>query len=199
MGELENIKTKECKSGAIGAAFAWYNPNMETPKFSSDPRIITDSKVKNWEEGVETEVFAKAMLDTLKSTLLGNGIELNQHSKILELGSGLGIFVNYLRKNGYDAVGVDARPRGEIKDSIVAARIEQLPFKNDSFDIIIANGVFDGYVYNQDQTLMVKEIGRVLKPAGIYAASENWKESTGYENYFNILSSNKLASVYRKK
>ena len=174
---------------------------METPKFSSDPRLDDTkySKVKNWEEGIEDESSADAMLYMLKSGLKENGIDLNQHSKILEVGSGLGIFTEYLRKNGYNAVGVDARPRGAVRDGIVAARIEQLPFQNNTFDIVLANGVFDTNVYEQDQTLMVQELGRILRVDGVYVSTGPWDPKNGYENYFEMLSSNRLISVYKKK
>ena len=61
-------------------------------------------------------------------------------------------------------------PRGSNNDSQVLARAEQLPFPNNSFDVITSRGMFDFRVYNQNPELMMNEIHRVLKKGGIYVA-----------------------------
>jgi len=172
---------------------------MEIPTLSQDPRREQNSPHRNWEEGVQTQESAEGMFYLLTTALTENKIEINSSTKILEIGSGLGVFIDYLRKNGYDATGVDARPRGKISEGIVAARIEQLPFSNETFNIVVANGVFDSGVYNQDQVLMIKEISRVLATGGVYIAPEKLKEATQYRTYLEEISSNRLASIYRKK
>ena len=53
--------------------------------------------------------------------------------------------------------------------SQVLARIEQLPFEDNKFSVVLSLGnVFDQLIYNQDHDLMMREIHRVLKPKGFY-------------------------------
>ena len=95
--------------------------------------------------------------------------------------------LNYLQKIGLDAVGLDARPRGEKVNNTVAGRAEQLPFRDDVFDLIHAHAVFDAGVYNQDQETMVKEIERVLKPEGIFYTMHGWKGPTWFNQHFDVV------------
>lgn len=105
-----------------------------------------------------------------KSALEKANIHLLAETKVLEIGSGTTEFLNYLRNEGVDAVGVDFRPRGTTSGVVVAARIEQLPFPNESFDAITSTAVFDAGVYDQDQKAMIAEIARVHKPEGAYVS-----------------------------
>ncbi|OGI73752.1 hypothetical protein A3D42_00820 [Candidatus Nomurabacteria bacterium RIFCSPHIGHO2_02_FULL_41_18] len=88
--------------------------------------------------------------------------------KILEIGSGNNIFFDYAKKQGVNIIGVDARPRG--KSPAVQALVERLPFADKSFDIVYSSQVFDSRGYNQDQTLMMREISRCLRQGGVYVA-----------------------------
>lgn len=80
---------------------------------SSDPRISRYDRVKNWEEGVESESFAEMYYETMREELEELGVTIPKDAKMLEIGSGSGVLLQYLQKIGLDAVGVDARPRGE--------------------------------------------------------------------------------------
>jgi ubiquinone/menaquinone biosynthesis C-methylase UbiE len=98
------------------------------------------------------------------------GVPLNKDTKVLEVGSGNAMHLNALRDHGVDVVGVDARPRGESGPQ-VAARVEQLPFQDEAFDVVVGIAVFDTDVYNQDQAMMFKDVARVLKKGGVFIAS----------------------------
>ena len=130
------------------------------------------------------------------------GVAIPTDAKILEIGSENNVFLQYLQKSGLDAVGVDAKPRGERTENIVRARIEQLPFPDETFGLIISNAVFDSDVYHQDQLAMVKEIARVLKHGGIYFGTLNYDKETPFGEFLEILSKSEGpigSSVYRKK
>lgn len=115
----------------------------------------------------EVEVF----YENTKDILLKHGLDITKKVKVLEIGSGNAILLNYFRNKGVDAVGVDARPRGG-GTSQVLARIEQLPFKDNQFDVVLSFGsVFDDSIYAQDQNMMMEEINRVLKSGGFYLDS----------------------------
>ncbi|MDP2655117.1 MAG: class I SAM-dependent methyltransferase [bacterium] len=169
---------------------------------SSDPRILHFGPIQDWEDGVGNERDAKLYFDALQSKLEGLGVAIPTDAKILEIGSGNNIFLQYLQKLGFDAVGVDARPRGEKTENVVGARIEQLPFPDETFGFVISNSVFDLGVYRQDQLAMVKEVARVLRHGGIYLATLNWDKETLFREHLEALSESSSrigSSVYRKK
>ena len=183
--------------------------NKEKPpdNFSGDVRKDTTEMMgakwaKGWEENIEDERMAETWLDAFEHRLGKLGIEIKD-SKVLEIGSGNSVFLNHLRKKGVDVIGVDARPRGKTEGlPVVAARIEQLPFPDETFGVVLSNAVFDDSVYNQDYYLMMEEICRVLKHGGVYAATLNRTEES-VEN-LKLISSPKdgfmdsLINIFRK-
>ena len=108
---------------------------------------------------------------SIKSHLERIGLFPSPNPKILELGSGNGIALEEMKKEGLDAVGVDLRPRSDKDVVQVAARIEQLPFADESFDLIYSSSVFDDDLYKQDQRAMLEECARVLKKGGLFVGS----------------------------
>jgi len=96
-------------------------------------------------------------------------------------------------------VGVDVKPRGDKKSFQIIARVEQLPFAEGSFDVVLSNAVFDKSVYTQYQDLMIGEIARVLKHGGIYLGNrENIRIDTlSPTDGFNLIS-NDSVTVYKK-
>ena len=108
---------------------------------------------------------------SLERRLAAWGIPLEPGKKVLEIGSATGIFLDQMREKGIDAVGIDARPRGKGGAPHAAARIEQLPFPDRSFDFVISSSVFDDIVYDQDQAGMLQEIRRVLQPGGVFVSN----------------------------
>lgn len=153
--------------------------------YSSDPRINKVSLVEDWEEAIENEKDASIFLFLMTHSLESHNIHLDVDAQVLEVGSGSGVLLDLLKKRGLSAIGVDARPRGEKSEGVVAARIEQLPFKDETFDLVLGAAVFDSHVYYQKQEEMVKEIIRVLKPGGVfYTALVN---DLDFSKYFEVL------------
>lgn len=169
-------------------------------KYSSDPRMWSGGPIKDWEDGIENAREAKLFFEFVIGKLEKYG-SLSKDTKILEIGSGNSILTKYLQDQGYDAVGLDARPRGEAKN-LVAGRIEQLPFPDETFGLILSFSVFDKGVYRQNQPAMVKEIARVLQKGGIYFGQGNWDEDTPFEQHLEVLEKGPFttdASFYRKQ
>ena len=55
------------------------------------------------------------------------------------------------------------------KSDHVSARIEQMPFTDNQFDLVLSVGnIFDDAIYDHDHNKMMREIHRVLKPKGLY-------------------------------
>ena len=149
-----------------------------TYNFLADVRKKGTEHINDWEESANDDHDAELMFDAFEKRLKNLGREL-KHSKVLEIGSGNNIFLSYLQKQGVDVVGTDVRPRGEIDGlPVTVARIERLPFPDETFDVVLSRFVFDTNVYNQNHRLMMEEISRVLKHGGIYASIGDYIEKS---------------------
>lgn len=96
----------------------------------------------------------------------------NSQKNILEIGSGKGGLTRYLSQLGHDVTGIDLDFQA-IKDGrkengdlpILLASGDTLPFKDQSFDIVIS---FDVFEHIPDSDKHLSEVARVLKPDGYY-------------------------------
>jgi SAM-dependent methyltransferase len=92
--------------------------------------------------------------------------------KILDAGCGTGANLKLLESYGH-AVGVDiseqaiafCRERGIPDDRVLQASVTELPFRNGHFDLAVSFDVICNIV---DDVGALSEIGRVLKPGGIF-------------------------------
>lgn len=93
------------------------------------------------------------------------------HSKVLDLGSGTGVWTMLLRKRGYHVVSLDISRASLIKcarsrrcSDPVQGDAVKLPFKDGYFDAVIAYGsVFNHIVKSEDA---FREVSRVLSNGG---------------------------------
>jgi len=88
---------------------------------------------------------------------------------LLEVSVGSGRLLARLAERGWDVAGVDAAPRmlelarGRAPGvRLEAARAEELPFEDESFDAVVAVGVLE---YG-DLEAALRELARVLRPGG---------------------------------
>lgn len=99
----------------------------------------------------------------------------NPQAKVLDFGCGSGTAVRLLRREGYDALGVDIRWPGADYGDIERADLPPgtlryydqggpLPFEDDTFDVIVSDQVLE-HVVPLEET--VAELERVLKPGGV--------------------------------
>lgn len=96
-------------------------------------------------------------------------------TRVLDLGCGDGLLTTALAERGARAAGIDidrsmlraatarAEPGGGQRARFVQGRIEQLPFPNTMFDIVVAITVF---CFVPDPTAAVREAACVLRPGG---------------------------------
>ena len=94
------------------------------------------------------------------------------HSRILEVGCGIGTIVNQLSQQGHQAFGSDiARTAVEYGRqkyagiNLCVESAEALGWNNNEFDIVLSFDVFE-HLFDVDKHL--QEVARVLKPGGYY-------------------------------
>ena len=100
---------------------------------------------------------------------------LRGDERVLDLGCGTCQWTIYLTGRGFEAHGIDIwsdyiqlgkneAKRREIHPPLVMGRTEQLPYRNDVFDIVLACSVLE---HVSDWKKTIAEVARVLKPGGV--------------------------------
>lgn len=100
--------------------------------------------------------------------------EISAGQRVLDLGCGAGAVVASLRRRGVDAVGVDyaqamvdvALAEYRLCEHVRRSDATDLPFETNSFDVVIANGVFHHLAVQEELVPALSEVRRVLKPGG---------------------------------
>ena len=98
---------------------------------------------------------------------------LPMNEKILEGGCGLGPYLIYLHRRGYDITGVDynKKPLEKIKEydsslNVEVMDVRDLSFSNASFGGYLSLGVIEHFPEGPEN--VIEEANRVLKPSGIF-------------------------------
>ena len=94
---------------------------------------------------------------------------LSNGKKILDLGCGRGEFLRGFVRCGLKGYGVDESLAAQAicpEEEILQTDLEkqQLPYEDNSFDIIYSKSVFEHFYYPEK---LVQEIHRILKPGGL--------------------------------
>lgn len=91
-----------------------------------------------------------------------------------DLGCGSGVFTSLLTDAGFTATGVDLSPRMiELArtrypgSKFIHGDVESLPFEDGSFDGVLLSGLLH---HLPDPTACIREVRRILKPGGRFAA-----------------------------
>lgn len=117
--------------------------------------------------------FKKKYFQELEGRWISSAIEGKEFNCLLDVGTGTGRILDTVVAE--NKVGVDislgmlkmARKR-EVADVLVEADSANLPFKNLTFDLVTAIGIFE---YIQDLTPFFKEIKRTLADGGTFIFS----------------------------
>ena len=118
----------------------------------------------------------------MELAVLSRYLELNGRKRILDVGSGKGAFAGKLARAGHEVVGVDpsakaagiARSYVDPRGKVVLGEGEALPFKPASFDRAVSVCVLE---HTRDDSRVLSEVSRVLKPGGTFALSVDCLDS----------------------
>lgn len=114
-------------------------------------------------------------------------MNLKRTDLVLDLGAGTGYFTSPMAQRGASVVAIDiepkmlqvlsARNRKRLADEVHPVRAEmiQLPFEDSKVDHVLA-----AFVYHevQDQSVLLRECARVLKPSGAFTVIDFQKRET---------------------
>ncbi len=91
-----------------------------------------------------------------------------KRGKVLDLGCGGGwqLYTRVGPVVGIDLSHASLQQAGRLYAGVAQARLEALPFADDSFDFVVSSDVL-GHVRFEDKPKVLAEIRRVLKPGGL--------------------------------
>jgi len=101
---------------------------------------------------------------------------------ILDAGCGTGRNITYFLSQGLDVYGVDKDPNAisqiqdlaarlskkSLRDNFSTSPIEELPFKDEKFDLVISSAVLHFADNLEHFEVMLKSMWRVIKPGGYF-------------------------------
>ena len=149
--------------------------------------------MKTWTYKGKAQTYADLEIEntlTLLYFALPDLLRKNTNGKlVLDYGSGAGRSTQFLKREGFDVIGVDMDadmlkaaherdPNGEYHK--IAGN--KTPFPNDHFDAIISTLVFMEFNDLGDMTGALNEMRRVLKPGGVVLVAVISEQ--GYQNEF---------------
>jgi len=137
--------------------------------FAKESEERKEDKGESWLGETIEERVKICEYQTITSLLLKY---LPKEGRILEAGCGLGRWLIYLSKKGYNIEGIelnkDAVKRITAFDKnlqVTAGNVLKMPYEDSSFNAIISLGVIEHFEEGPQKAL--KEMYRVLKPGGI--------------------------------
>lgn len=133
---------------------------MDTVKNFKKNYILEDYDGES-DYGLDSQIIYDKLLRSIPPTC-----------KILEIGCGMGHFSNYCYNSKRSIVSVDIG-KSKMKMaknkypflSFVQADAEELPLKNNSFDVVVSIDLIE-HLFDQDSHF--KEVNRILKDDGLY-------------------------------
>jgi ubiquinone/menaquinone biosynthesis C-methylase UbiE len=117
---------------------------------------------------------------------LFDSFEMKHQSKMLEIGCGRGEMLQNFKELGLKVQGIDLSPKApefqkDIDIKVGNVEEENLPYEDNSFDIIYSKSVLEHFYYPERY---IKEAYRVLKPNGlILTLVPDWESN--YKIYFD--------------
>jgi len=142
--------------------------------------------MKDWYDKEYFDMFSRCMhyRPYIKSIM----VEVKKYNPktVLDVGCGIGVMVKRLREKGIDAVGIDFSPDAgkEIPGYFKVADAKNIPYPDNSFDLIISAGFFE-HLKEEDIDQVYSEMKRV---GGKIIANIGFKKSPHYHRKDGTLS-----------
>jgi len=127
---------------------------LKTINLNNIPRSKGVRNLKLKDQAPDCEIFINKTLYSIK--------DLVQNKRVLDIGCGYGRNKPIVEEAGGEWIGVEPFEGGA---HTVIASAEDLPFEDNSFDVVIMDAVLE---HIPDVGAAFKEVGRVLKPNGIF-------------------------------
>jgi len=129
---------------------------------------VLNEKLKNYYEDADILSYRQIFLEAIINY---RGEKFN---KILDIGSGIGVFLDSIRPFGFEMYALEASEYGltRLKEKGINAqnffleKNKKLPFKNGEFSFVLFNQVIEHLDKDVGQ-YYIKEIIRVLEPGGV--------------------------------
>lgn len=150
---------------------------------SENPQIYSRAYFQQLHDVEETHWWSRGMRD-IADVMIQRWADGRTGLDILDAGCGTGVTLGWLRQYSApkEVVGIDVsehaldfcRARGFT--SVANESVEDLPFEDDSFDLIVCNDVIQHLV---DDRKALREFRRVLRPGGCLNVRTNCKLGIG--------------------
>lgn len=127
---------------------------------SAEPLTENDSHIIKANNSIRDY---KGVLEFINKEKPGKG-------RLLEVGAHAGVFLNYVRADGWDVVGVEPikqfaeYAKDHFKLDVMQTTIESSDINDDSFDVVIMMHLIE---HINDPASMLTTINRILKPGGM--------------------------------
>ena len=115
---------------------------------------------------------------------------LPRGARIIDLGAGAGEAVQLMREQGFDALGIDLRPRSELVEK---GDMHASGFPSESFDAVLSQCAF---FLSGDPPAALQEAQRILKPEGLLLLSDVFFEEPIFPGY-TVLYTEDLTQQWR--
>lgn len=131
---------------------------------------LFDNSAKTYDDWCETEIGA--FVDQIEKGLMKEVAQPQKGEKALDLGCGTGIYSYWLYDLGLEVIGIDIsknmldvakKKKHANKIKFVHGDIRNLPFADETFELVISNIVLE---FTQNPQEIVKEAFRVVKKGG---------------------------------
>ncbi|MBM7559103.1 class I SAM-dependent methyltransferase [Marinitoga litoralis] len=132
------------------------------------------------------------MHNRIAEKILFDNIHIN-NGKVLDIGAGTGYWTKIFLDKGYFVYALEPsqkmcnimekRFKNYDNIKIINGFAENLPFEDNSIDIVLSMG--DVLSYSEDQEQYIKEVDRILKSSGIFAGTVDNLNKFIYDAFFS--------------
>lgn len=160
--------------------------------------------MKDYEDITASNEEAKEEWARVKKMLKISNVQLPQNSNILDIGGGVGRFSKIINQEAqHNAYSLDIQNTGAEKSANpLIADASNLPFPDDTFNLVHSRGIFDQKLYKSNMQQLVSEVHRVLKTGGVLSVNDSdHPDDSFFEPFFTRVSNPtyEYSSLWRKK